>query len=384
MSSYKKHYSNFINQNPACLHFAAHSHHFWPDCTRQAQLDYWDDSAKFVDEKWSYFFNKKLAQLKSKIAKEIGHNRPNQIVFAPNTHEFVLRILSCLPLGSKPKILTTDSEFYSFSRQLSRLEEDNEIDVTYIPTNPIHTFEQRFIEASHNNYDLIFCSHVFFNSGYAIQDLNSFVSSLPEQTFKVIDGYHAFMALPIDLNKLTDKIFYIGGGYKYAQAGEGICFMSIPFGLGLRPRNTGWFAQIGSLGAEPDRVAYSNDGMSFAGATMDFTGAYRLLSVFNLYSKEDISTLKIHSHVIALQLYFIDKLSKAHHAVLKTNRILWDDNLDHGHFLTFECDSEIEASTCASDLKSNNIIVDYRGNCLRFGFAIYHDKSDIDELIRRI
>jgi hypothetical protein len=34
------------------LHFAAHSHHFWPDVSREAQLEYWDDCAKLSDEKW--------------------------------------------------------------------------------------------------------------------------------------------------------------------------------------------------------------------------------------------------------------------------------------------------------------------------------------------
>ena len=37
---------------------------------------------------------------------------------------------------------------------------------------------------------------------------------------------------------------YLAGGYKYAMAGEGACFMHCPPGFGARPRNTGWYASF--------------------------------------------------------------------------------------------------------------------------------------------
>ena len=61
---YKKYYSRFIEANKNLQHYACHSHHYWPDVTREATIQYWDDSAKYVDDKWDYIFSEKI-QLKS-------------------------------------------------------------------------------------------------------------------------------------------------------------------------------------------------------------------------------------------------------------------------------------------------------------------------------
>ena len=40
------HFSRFLGTEPDRLHFAAHSHHPWPDVTRDAQVQAWDDAAR--------------------------------------------------------------------------------------------------------------------------------------------------------------------------------------------------------------------------------------------------------------------------------------------------------------------------------------------------
>ena len=66
-------------------------------------------------------------------------------------------------------------------------------------------------------------------------------------TFVIIDGYHGFMAVPTDLSMIAERAFYLAGGYKYAMAGEGACFLHCPPGYGLRPRDTGWYAGFSAL-----------------------------------------------------------------------------------------------------------------------------------------
>jgi hypothetical protein len=34
-----------------------------------------------------------------------------------------------------------------------------------------------------------------------------------EEALVVIDGYHGFLALPTDLSKIEDRVFYLAGGY---------------------------------------------------------------------------------------------------------------------------------------------------------------------------
>ena len=73
----------------------------------------------------------------------------------------------------------------------------------------------------------------------------------------MIDGYHAFMARPVDLSAVAGRAFYLAGGYKYAMGGEGCCFLHSPPGWLPRPRDTGWYAAFGALGAAPSGVPYA-------------------------------------------------------------------------------------------------------------------------------
>lgn len=96
----------------------------------------------------------------------LNYDYPENIAFAANTHELVFRLLSCLDLTKEINILTTDSEFYSFKRQSERLYELPNVTLTRIEVNPINTFAKRFSEESQNgNYNFIYFSNTFYNSG---------------------------------------------------------------------------------------------------------------------------------------------------------------------------------------------------------------------------
>jgi hypothetical protein len=50
----------------------------------------------------------------------------------------------------------------------------------------------------------------------------------------------------------------------------------------------------------------------------------------------------------------------------------------HGHFLTFRGPDTQSVAALSAYLKRHQIETDYRGERLRFGFAMYHDATDID------
>ena len=140
--SYKPHYVRFLKGLGERLHFCAHSHHPWPDCTRDAQIKAWDDAAERADEKWEIVLGEQIPHAQKSIAAVLRLADEKNIAFAPNTHEFVARLLSCLP--ENPRILTTDSEFHSFTRQSARLEEEG-AKVERIAVEPFVTFTGRMI-----------------------------------------------------------------------------------------------------------------------------------------------------------------------------------------------------------------------------------------------
>lgn len=383
--SYQQFYQGFLSANAHNQHYACHSHYFWPDCTRDAMLQYWDDSAKYVDHKWGYFFETLVPQLQTKISDILNTSAPQQIVFAPNTHELLYRIMSCFDSTKPFKVVSTDSEFHSFQRQASRLQEEGSIELITVPTQPFATFSERFKAAiAQHNPELVFFSQVFFNSGYVVSDVNDIVNSVTnDDTLIVIDGYHGFMAKPTDLSAIAHRVFYLAGSYKYAQAGEGACFAHVPTGCTLRPAYTGWFAEFGDLDKPRQidgktAVQYSQDGMRFAGATMDFTALYRLRAVLNMFEENNISIDTVNNYVMQMQQHFLEKLNAQQHPMLNASNLVVKDAEQRGHFLTFELENADVTQQLSAALKEQGILTDSRGNRLRFGFGLYHTKDYMD------
>ena len=380
--SFKQFYQGFLAANPNVQHYACHSHHYWPDVTRDAVLRYWDDSARLVDDKWEHIFGVEVPAVQKLIAQELKLQHPSQIVFASNTHELLFRLLTAFSWQKDLKVLTTDSEFHSFSRQIARLGEEPNVQVVRVAAEPFATFPERFVKAAAAlQPDLVFVSQVFFNSGVALTDLTGLVDSVADTCPATIavDGYHGFMAIPTDLSSLEGRIFYLAGSYKYAQGGEGCCFMVVPQHNNFRPIYTGWFAEFGALSAaKTGTVQYSQDGYQFAGATMDFTALYRLRAVLELYQEQQISTELVHQHVQGLQEHFLQCLDEIGHLWLNRQTLLHNNGVDHGHFLTFRGPSAADVAEMSQFLTQHHIKTDYRGDRLRFGFAIYHDIADIN------
>jgi len=115
-------FTRFRCADPARIHFAAHSHHPWPDATERAHAAYWADSNALADAKWEKVFGEVVPKAQAHLARIARLSDPRQVAFAPNTHEFVTRLYSCLPLDRTLRVLTTASEFHSFRRQTRRLQ----------------------------------------------------------------------------------------------------------------------------------------------------------------------------------------------------------------------------------------------------------------------
>lgn len=393
--SYRPHFARFLSGDPARLHVAAHSHHPWPDVTVEAQQQAWHDAADLHDEKWERILGVVIPEARSWIASRLGLPDPATVAVAPNTHEFVVRLLSCLPTPAR--VLTTDGEFHSAARQFARLEEDGLAAVERVPTEPLGSFSDRLARAAaRGGHDLVFVSHVLFDSG-AVTDPEALVAAVPdERTFVVVDGYHAFMALPVRLTPIAQRCFYLAGGYKYAMAGEGACFLHCPPGYGRRPRDTGWFAGFAALEERPagrahgpdegsaggpagGRVSYPRDGGRFLGATFDATGWYRFNAVQRLLDDLGLDVAAIHAHVGTLQRRLLGQLDAT---VLAGCELLPPAGVpDRGHFLTFRT---ADAGRIRRALRRRGAVSDHRGDRLRIGLGLYHDPDDVDDLVARL
>ncbi len=379
--SFKPLFSRALSLDPERLHFAAHSHHLWPDASFDGQVRAWEEANRFADRKWDLVFGEVVPEAQRHIAAELNLPSPDTVVFAPNTHDFLIRILS--GFEKKPvRILTSDGEFHSFRRQAERWEEAGEAVVTRIPLLPYETFDDRFVEAARaGGHDLILVSQVFFKTGLAfnrIADLAALAD--PEGPWVVVDGYHGFMATPTDLSAVADRIFYVAGGYKYAMSGEGAGFLHAPDGYCPRPVITGWFAEFGDLMGRPEDVQYRADAGRFWGATFDGTPLYRFNGVRRMLEGAGLSTADVSAHALTLQTRFAEALKAGECGALGEAEVL-NPVVGDGPRARFLALKHPQAQTWRAALLAANVVTDVRDDIIRFGFGLYQDADDVERLI---
>jgi selenocysteine lyase/cysteine desulfurase len=374
VTAYKHLFRRALDAAPERLHMAAHSHHLWPDASFDGHYQAWEDAAKLSDRKWERIMGEVWPAAQAEVAAELRLFDPSTIVFAPNTHELIVRLLSAIERPRPLRVLATDGEFHSFRRQSARWEEAGEMVVERIPVAPFETFPDRFLAAARTaSHDLIFVSHVLFNSGFVFDQAFELADiARPEGPWVVIDGYHGFMAVETDLSPFADRLFYTAGGYKYAMAGEGAAFLHAPPGFGPRPVNTGWYAEFDDLSLPPGSVGYAPDAMRFMGSTFDASGLYRFVAVRRMLEAEGLSTPAVSAHVARLHEQLLGVLHNTALGEAELLNPLAGDS--HARFLAFRSP---HAQRWQAELMARDVITDVRGDVLRIGLGLYHDEADV-------
>ena len=99
MSDLSPHYSRFRVSERLLL--TGHSHQAWPDVAFEAQQQAWLDAAALVDEKWD-----RAAEVADDVRagwRRLLGDTHGDIALGQNTHELVTRLLSALPLRTRPR-----------------------------------------------------------------------------------------------------------------------------------------------------------------------------------------------------------------------------------------------------------------------------------------
>ncbi len=361
------HYSRFAVSQRLLL--TGHSHQAWPDCGFDGQMRAWQDAARYVDDKWEQAFVQ-ADRVREGFARLLGDSG-GCIALGVNTHELLVRLLSALPLGTRPRLVTTDGEFHSIRRQLDRLEEEG-LSIIRIPEAPLESLAARLSRAVDDRTALVLVSAVFFDTSRIARGLGEVAAGCRRHGSRLlVDAYHALNVVPFSLSDegLGDA-FVVGGGYKYCQLGEGNCFLRIPPDTDLRPVVTGWFSEFTALAdrEREERVAYGQGGDRFAGATYDPTSHYRAVAVFDFFRERGLTPVllrEVSQHQIGLLASTFDALD-LDPAVLSRDRA--SPLAEVGGFLALR--SPVAASLARS-LHARGVWTDARGEILRLGPAPY-------------
>jgi len=374
------HYSAFRVDERLLL--TGHSHQAWPDVAREGQLEAFEDAARHVDEKWERAFAK-AERVRDGFRQLLDDD--GSIALAQNTHELVTRFLSALDLRARPRLVTSEGEFHTLRRQLSRLDEEG-LAVVRLQVDPVETLAERMAAAVDERTSAVLVSAVLFETARIVPGLDGLARACARAGAELlVDVYHALGALPFTVAAHgLERAWIVGGGYKYLQLGEGNCFMRLPpRAETMRPVFTGWFAEFDELGAEHSAagVSYGRGASRFAGSTYDPTSHYRAARVFDFFEERSLSPEFLRSvslHQTGLLARLVDELD------LPTSVIARDRATPReafGGFLGLECP---QAELVARQLADEDVLTDARGHHLRLGPAPYLSDEQLQAAVERL
>lgn len=364
------------------LSLTGHSHQAWPDVALDGQREAFEAAAEHWDDKWEQAFAR-AARVRAGLAAMLGDDDRGTVTLADSTHTLLVRLLSALDLDARPRLVTTDAEFHSARRQLDRLDEAG-LDVVRVPADPVDDLPERLAATVDDRTAAVLVSKVLYASARVVPSLRGLAAACRlHGTALVVDSYHALGALDFSLaeDDLHDA-FVVGGGYKYLQQGEGVCFLRWPSGTHLRPVVTGWFADFGAvIGTGAMQVGYGDGPERFAGGTYDPTSHYRAARVLDFFDEQSMTPAWLR----AVSLSQVARLAAAVAALdadpALLRPVLTGPPEDRAAFLALRSPL---AGRLQADLRARGVFSDHRGDVLRLGPAPYLRDDQLDDAVRAL
>lgn len=368
------HYSHFKVADR--LLFSGHSHQAWPDVALDGLKESFATAATEVDTKWSTAFEK--TEILRKYLRDFYDDPDGLYCCGQNTHQLLVAWLSSFDIRQKPKIITTDGEFYSMARQLNRLEEEG-LNVSRVEaeSDSIVADISRQIDDS---TCAIMLSRIYFESGLINRRIPEIAQLARERNIPLlVDDYHGTNVVPLSLRQEDmENVFVLIGGYKYLQWGEGNCFLRFPKSCELRPAITGWFASFSTLDKpKTDRqVTYDDENQRFATGTYDPASQFRAAKVVEFFREQGLTPEVLHAQyrqqITMIRRLFLEQQIDPSRIKLRHRQPVEEN----GGFLALQSPKarEIRAS-----LLEKNVFTDARGDILRMGPAPYITAKQIEQ-----
>jgi kynureninase len=360
------------------LLLTGHSHQAWPDVSFDAQQRAWLDAAEFADEKWERAAEQ--AALVQAGFRRLLNDPDGDIALGQNTHELVVRLLSALPLATRPQLITTDGEFHTIRRQLDRLAEYG-LPIVKVPARPADTLAERLARIVDGRTACVLVSSVLFETAQIVSGLDLVAAACERHgAVLLVDAYHHLNVVPFDIRTLgLERAFVTGGGYKYCQLGEGNAFLRVPPHCQLRPVLTGWFSEFAALeGRHGEKsVDYGAGPARFAGATYDPVSHYRAAAVFEFHQQRGLAATRLREisrHQVGLLEYSFEALD-VHPEIAYVERIPAEQR---GGFLAIRSS---RAGHLSRALRNRGVLTDFRGDVLRLGPAPYVSDRQIGDAV---
>jgi len=199
---------------------------------------------------------------RTRLARLMGAARFDCVVPKASAGQGLRAILNTY--DTVPHVLATRGEFDSLDLILREYARRGRIALTLVDPGDV-------LGALDAPVDLVVVSHVMFNTGARVSNLDEIVARTHRGGGLVmLDLYHSLGVIPVDVAEM-DVDFAVGGSYKYLRGGPGACFLYVapPHLDGrLRTLDTGWFAKRDPFAyLRPDPPVLAEGGDAFLEST---------------------------------------------------------------------------------------------------------------------
>lgn len=290
-------------------------------------------------------------------------------LFCPQTNlsSGLTKLLMSHPrLNDRPKVLMSEIDFPSMGFVLQQAVN---ADISFIPKQLDIAEQQTWDDHLTAEYDLVFVSHVYSNTGQAAPVQHIVNTAKKYDVLTVVDVAQSAGVLALDL-ALVQPDFLIGSSVKWLCGGPGAAYLwvSEPQLANCTAKDVGWFSHENPFEFDIHHFAEHPSALKFWGGTPSvapYVFAAHSISFFNNFGVQEV---KNHNRVLQGMLIeaFADELVSpiAEHKRSGTVILNFADN-----------------QAVLKKLADNQVMVDARVAGLRVSPHIYNDEVDVERFI---
>lgn len=374
-----RHYTRFRVGERLLL--AGHARQAWPDVALEGQQRSFLDAAEHMDDRWAHALAT-ADRVRAGYRRLLGDGESGEIALGGSTFEMVARLLSALPLRTRPRLVATEGEFTGLRRMIDRLGEEG-IAVERVPARPVETLAERLAAEVDGRTALVVTSSVLSESAEIVPHLETVAQACVARGAELLVGTrHHLNVLPFHVGGLgLGRAFVTGDGIAHCQLGEGNAFLRVPADCELRPILTGRFAEPVSCADAGGSVGYGGGAARFAGPTYDPASHYRAAAVFDFHEEQRL-TPEVLRAVSQRQMRLLVELCGEWPIPYRVRFPRPSEEVERlAGFLALHTPL---APMLVRLLRERRVVADHRGEVLRLGPAPYVRDDQLAEGVTRL
>ncbi len=336
------------------------------------------DEFTYTNKNLSLFINKKVDELKEKIARLVNSEKENIIITGSTTHGLNI-FANGINLKKGECVAFADTEFPAVVYPWLNQNKLRGIEYVYIPSvNGKIEIEdiKKIIEK--NNVKVLTISSVEF---LGFRNNLSKISEICRKNgcFFVVDAIQSIGVCPMDVKKYNID-FLAAGSQKWmmSPAGVGFAFISDKMRKFIAPT----YAATSSIKYDfknflKYELNFKDDGSAYENSTLNCLGMIGLESSVELFLKLGVDN--IFEHILGLLDLFISELDKSNY---KIESVLNPEN--RSCILIFSHVDKNKNETIQKTLEKKNIFIALREGFLRISPHLFNDENDIGILTNEL